>query len=147
MKKLICAATLALMAPSPALAHEEYTHSDAKSHEHGHKAKKPESAASLGPHGGHLASANSGHDLELVDKDGKLVLYTSHDDGSTDDLSDAMADLVILSDGKRKKLTLTNEDAGSLSASTDVRLTPGTIVVVTLKMPDHEVTQARIQID
>lgn len=104
---------------------------------HGHVAK----------HGGLVASTSGHHNVELVATDGLLQVYLTDHNGAPEDVKSAKATATVLSGGKTDQITLTHESGNLLKGTGDFKAGPGTVVVITLTMPDHKPEQVRVKLD
>ena len=105
--------------------------------DHGHVAK----------HGGLVAQTSGHHIVELVATDGLLQVYLTDHDGGPEDVKGAKATATVLSGGKTDQVTLAPESGNLLKGTGDFKAGPGTVVVITLTMPDHKPEQARVKLD
>ena len=99
-----------------------------------------------GKHGGRVVESGH-HHLEIVTKDGALEVYVMGEDGKPEDVKDAKANAVVLSEGKKEDVTLTADAENALKGSGSFKAAKGTTVVITLTMPGHKPEQARIKLD
>jgi hypothetical protein len=97
-------------------------------------------------HGG-LVAESGHHHVELVAKDGTLEFYITHADGSAEEVTGATATATVLSGGKKSDVPLAAGSGNVLKGTGDFKAAPGTVVVLTLRMPDHEPEQARFKLD
>lgn len=96
-------------------------------------------------HGGKIVDTGH-HHLELVAKDGELILHVRHDDEKPEDVKSAKASATVLSGGKQSSVSFTPGDGGVLTGKGEFT-SKGATVVVTLTMPDHKPEQARFKLD
>lgn len=102
---------------------------------------------SLAAHGGVVVESSSHHHYEIVAKDGALDVYVYGEDGKPEDVSGATASASILSGGQKADVALTPGAEGQLSGTGAFKAKSGTVIVITLTMPDHEPEQARLRIE
>jgi hypothetical protein len=98
-------------------------------------------------HGGKVVETSGHHFIELVAGDGTLEVHVMHDDGNSENVADATGTATVLSGGKKEEIALVASGNVSLKGSGSFKRTPGTIIVVTLKMPGHKPEQARFKLD
>ncbi len=127
LRQLLIALVLGLT-----LASSTYAETD-----HGHVAK----------HGGLVASTSGHHNVELVATDGLLEVYLTDHDGGPEDVKDAKATATVLSGGQKTQVTLGPDKGNLLKGAGDFKAGPGTVIVITLTMPDHKPEQARFKLD
>jgi hypothetical protein len=127
LRQLSTALVLGLMLTTGALAETD----------HGHGAK----------HGGLVAATTGHHNVELVAADGLLQVYLTDHDGGPEDVKGAKATATVLSGGKTEQVTLMPDAGNFLKGSGDFKAGAGTVVVITLTMPDHKPEQARFKLD
>lgn len=111
---------------------------DAHDHDHDH-----EHAAQ---HGGVVAESGH-HHLELVAKDGTLTLYIGGEHDAAETVSKASATAAVLSEGKKVDVELKPDGEGALTGTGAFKAAKGTVVVLTLKMPDHDPEQVRLKLE
>ncbi len=99
-----------------------------------------------GKHGGKLVESGH-HHVEIVAKDGVLDVHVNDEDGKPEDIKDAKATAVVLSEGKKEAITLAPDAGNFLKGSGTFKARAGTIIVVTLTMPGHSPEQSRIKLD
>jgi hypothetical protein len=99
-----------------------------------------------GQHGGKIVESGH-HNLEIVAKDGSLEIYVTGEDGKPEDVTQAKATAAVLSEGKKIDLTLAPQSPAMLKGTGSFVASSGTIIVVTLTMPDHHPEQSRIKLD
>lgn len=99
-----------------------------------------------GKHGGKVVHSGH-HNLEIVVADGALEVHVTHEDGTPQDVKNAKATAVVLSEGKKQDVTLTPGGTNVLKGTGEFKAPKGTTVVVTLTMPDHEPEQVRVEVD
>lgn len=97
-------------------------------------------------HGGYAIESGH-HHLEVVAKDGSLEIYVDDEHGKPEDVKDAKASAVVLSNGKKETVTLTPAGPNLLKGTGTFKATKGATVVLTLTMPDHKPEQARLTLD
>ena len=106
-------------------------------HDHEHAAQ----------HGGVVAESGH-HHLELVAKDGALTLYIGGVHGTEEMVSKASATAAVLSEGKKVDVELKPAGNGPVLTGTGpFKAANGTVVVLTLKMPDHDPEQVRLKLE
>lgn len=105
--------------------------------DHSHEAK----------HGGLVAPTSGHHNAELVAADGLLQLYLTDHDGDPEDVKNAKATATVLSGGQKTQVTLAPDKENLLKGAGDFKAGPGTVIVITLTMPDHKPEQARFKLD
>jgi hypothetical protein len=129
MKRLLSAVLVAFLAsPVGALAGTD----------HDHAAK----------HGGVVVETSGHHNLELVTSDGVLEIYvTEHDDGAAEDVKGTKATATVLSEGKKEEISLVPQSGNLLKGTGSFKSGKGTVIVITLSMPDHKPEQARFKLD
>ncbi|MDE2366619.1 MAG: hypothetical protein KGM95_06765 [Betaproteobacteria bacterium] len=96
------------------------------------------------PHGGQMRMAGPYH-LELVTKEKEVVLYVT-DHGDNNVPTEGGVGKASFQSGKAKpKTSIKLEPAGDnmLKGTGDFSVTPETVIVVFLKLPDHEAQSAR----
>lgn len=108
-------------------------------HDHHHESKH------TAQHGGILAESGH-HYLEIVAKDGKLDVYITGDHGTDEVVSKAKATAAVLSQGKKVDVALAPGDGAVLRGTGDFTAAPGTTIVITLTMPDHDPEQVRVKL-
>ena len=101
----------------------------------------------VGKHGGVITESSGHHSMELVASDGLLQIYLTDHDGGPEDVKGAKATATVLSGGKKTDVTLSPDTGNFLQGTGDFKAGPGTVVVITLTMPDHEPEQARFKLD
>ncbi len=117
---------MALALTSPAVAGDDHTH--------------------VSQHGGKVVESGH-HHLEVVTKDGALEVYVTGEDGKPENVKDAKAKAVVLSEGKKEDVVLTAEANNALKGLGSFKAAKGTTIVITLTMPGHDPEQARIKLD
>jgi hypothetical protein len=130
--RMLCTLVLALIVAAggaAAWAHDDHGHDDT------HAAK----------HGGVFVD-NGHHHYEVVAKDGEIVVYLTHEDGTAQNAAGAKAAAAILTDGKKVDVDLvpdgeTLKGAGAFKAGKD------TVIVLTVTMPEHEPEQVRVELE
>lgn len=127
---LTLTAAFLLAAAFPAWADDDHHHE----HEHSHAAQ----------HGGILVDSGH-HHVEIVAKDGVLEVYVDDEDGESEDVAKAKASAVVLSGGKKLDVALKPE-GDALKGNGDFSAGPGTTIVLTLTMPDHDPEQVRVKL-
>ena len=127
LRQLLIASILGLTLTSSAQAETD----------HSHAAK----------HGGLVAPTSGHHNVELIATDGLLQVYLTDHDGGPEDAKGAKATATVLSGGKTDQITLAPESGNLLKGTGDFKAGPGTVVVITLTMPDHKPEQARVKLD
>jgi hypothetical protein len=120
-----------LAAAFPAWADDDHDHEQ----EHSHAAQ----------HGGILADSGH-HHLEIVAKDGTLAVYVGGVHGTQEMVSKAKANATILSEGKKVDVDLAPGEGALLKGSGPFKAGPGTIIVLTLTMPEHDPEQVRVKL-
>lgn len=125
-------------------AGDGHAHDDAK--EHSHKAGEAHSHDGMAKHGGIVVESGH-HHLEIVTRDGLIDIYVTGEDGKSEDVAGAKATAAILSGGKKVDVELTPGAGGSLQGKGDFTAGKGTVVVISLTMPGHDVEQARVRLD
>lgn len=130
MKRLssIAVAALLCMSLAPAWAADD--------HDHDHASK----------HGGIVVEAGH-HHLEVVASDGALELHVVGEDGAPESVEGATATAAVLSQGTKTDVSLAPAGAATLKGSGAFKAGKGTVIVITLKMPDHEPEQVRLKLD
>jgi len=118
---------LFLAAVTPAFAHENDPHYQSQ-------------------HGGVVVESGH-HHLEIVAGDGVLTVHVVGEDGKPEDVEGAKASATILSEGNKVDVQLAPEKDGVLKGVGGFKAASGTIIIVTLRMPDHKPEQARIKLD
>jgi hypothetical protein len=99
-------------------------------------------------HGGIVVETSGHHNLELVASDGVLEIYvTEHDDGAAEDVKGAKAMATVLSERKKQEISLVPQRGNLLKGTGSFKSGKGTVIVVTLTMPDHKPEQARFKLD
>lgn len=96
------------------------------------------------PHGGQMRMAGPYH-LELVTKDRELVLYVT-DHGDNNVPTEGGIGKATIQTGKSKEKTaikLAPAGENTLKGTGEFTLTPETVVVVFVKLPDHEAQSVR----
>jgi hypothetical protein len=96
------------------------------------------------PHGGQMRMAGPYH-LELVTKDKELVLYvTDHGDNNVP-TEGGVGKATIRTGKSKEKTAIKLEPTGenTLKGTGEFTLTPETVVVVFVKLPDHEAQSVR----
>jgi hypothetical protein len=126
-KPISLALAVLLAAAAPALAHEEHDH-DART-------------------GGMVMETSGHHHIELVARDGALEAYITHEDGEPEDVNGAKATATVLSGGATEQVELVPAGENALKGTGSFKVDPGTVVVITLTMPDHSPEQARFTFD
>jgi hypothetical protein len=99
-----------------------------------------------GKHGGKVVESGH-HHLEVVARDGAIEIYVEGEDGKPEDVSAATARATVLSEGKKEDITLASDAANVLKGTGAFKAGKGTVIVVTLTMPDHEPEQVRVELD
>ena len=99
-----------------------------------------------GQHGGMMVDTSGHHHVELVANDHSIELHVLHDDGESEDITNAKATATVLSGGKTKKIPLI-PDGDALKGSGQTKLGKGDTIVITLTMPGHEPEQARFKLE
>jgi len=89
-------------------------------------------------HNGLVAATSGHHNVELVAANGLLQVYVTDHDGAPEDVGGTKASATVLFDGKKEQVALKPEFGNLLK---------GTVVVITLTMPDHKPEQARFKLD
>jgi len=97
-------------------------------------------------HGGVIVEAGH-HHLEVVARDGVLEVYVEGEDGKPENVTGAKATAAVLSEGRKIDVQLAPEGTNVLKGSGPFRAGRGTLIVLTLTMPDHDPEQARIKLD
>jgi len=97
-----------------------------------------------GPHGGQLRTTGPYH-LELVAKDGELVLYVSdHSDALIGtDGGMAKATLQLGKSQSRTRIDLVPSRENVFKGTGEFSLSPETVIVIFIKLPDQEAFAAR----
>lgn len=98
-------------------------------------------------HGGLVVPTTGHHNAELVASDGLLQVYLTDHDGGPEDVKDAKATATVLSGGQKTQVTLGPDKGNLLKGAGDFKAGPGTVIVITLTMPDHKPEQARFKLD
>lgn len=98
-------------------------------------------------HGGLVAPTTGHHNVEVVATDGLLQVYLTDHDGGPEDVESAKATATVLSGGKTDQITLAPQSGNLLKGTGDFKAGTGTVVVITLTMPDHKPEQARVKLD
>jgi hypothetical protein len=96
------------------------------------------------PHGGQMRMAGPYH-LELVTKEQELILYVT-DHGDNNVPTEGGVGKATIQTGKSKEKTaikLAPAGENTLKGTGEFTLTPETVVVVFLKLPDHEAQSVR----
>ena len=96
-------------------------------------------------HGGVFVD-NGHHHYEIVAKDGELVVYLTHEDGTAQSVAGAKATAAILTDGKKVDVDLVPEGE-TLKGTGAFKSGKGTVIVLTVTMPEHEPEQVRVQLE
>jgi hypothetical protein len=96
-------------------------------------------------HGGVFVD-NGHHHYEIVAKDGELVVYLTHEDGTAQSAAGAKATAAVLTDGKKVDVAL-QPDGETLKGSGNFKSGKGTVIVLTVTMPEHEPEQVRVQLE
>jgi hypothetical protein len=96
-------------------------------------------------HGGVFAESGH-HHYEIVAKDGEIVVYLTHEDGTAQSLAGAKAAAAVLTDGKKVDLALQPEGE-TLKGSGDFKAGKGSVIVVTVTIPEHEPEQVRVKLE
>ena len=99
-----------------------------------------------GQHGGIVSDTSGHHHVELIVADRSIELHVFHDDGESEDITDAKVKATMLSGGKTEKIPLT-PDGNVLKGSSQTKLGKGDTIVITLTIPDHETEQARFKLE
>jgi FlaG/FlaF family flagellin (archaellin) len=128
LRRLMVTATVVLASTFGALA--------GSNHDHDHGAS----------HGGVLAETSGHHHLELVAADGSLQVYVTHTDGKPQDVKDAKAAATVLSQGKTERVELMPKRDNLFAGAGNFTAGAGTVVVITLTLPDHKPEQARFEL-
>ena len=97
-------------------------------------------------HGGIVVDAGH-HHLEVLAKDGVLEVHVEGEDGKPESVAGAKATAAVLSDGKKVDVELAPSGDHTLKGSGDFKAGKGTVIVLTLRMPDHEPDQVRLKLD
>lgn len=97
-------------------------------------------------HGGIIVESGH-HHLEIVAGDGVLEIYVDGEDGKPEDVADARASAVVLSEGKKVDVPLAPDAGNLLKGTGSFKAVSGTTIVITLTMPDHAPEQTRIKLD
>lgn len=97
-------------------------------------------------HGGVVAETSGHHHLELVAADGSLQVYVTHTDGKPQDVKNAKAAATVLSQGKTERVALTPKEGNLFQGTGNFTAGTGTVVVVTVTLPDHKPEQARFEL-
>jgi hypothetical protein len=139
LRNLAVTIVLSLAATLPALADDGHKHSHDNDHHH-------EKAERTAQHGGVLAEVGH-HELEIVADKGELAVYITGDHGTDEVVSKAKATAAVLTKGKKVDVELTPEAGAVLKGTGDFEAGPGTTIVLTLTMPDHEPEQVRVKIE
>jgi hypothetical protein len=87
------------------------------------------------------------HVYEVVTKDGVIEVHIDHHDEAGADVKSAKGTATILSDGKTEVVQLTAATPDVLKGTGAFKASPGTTVVVSISMPDHEPEQVRVKLD
>lgn len=98
-------------------------------------------------HGGLVVATSGHHNVELVPVDGVLQVYVTDHDGEPEDVGGAKATAAVLAGGKKEEITLKPESGNLLTGTGSYKSGKGTVVVITLTMPDHKPEQARFKLD
>ena len=98
-------------------------------------------------HGGLVVATSGHHNVELVAADGVLQVYLTDHDGAAEDVGRAKATATVLSGGKKEQVTLVPESGNLLKGTGGFKSGKGTVVVITITMPDHKPEQARFKLD
>lgn len=142
-----CALALPVAQSMPVVADEAgHEHSHEKTEDHAHKKGDGHSHNGMAKHGGTVVESGH-HHLEVVTKDGAITIYVSGEDGKSEDIAGAKATAAVLSAGKKVDVELTPGADGSLQGKGDFLASKGTVVVISLTMPGHDVEQARVRLD
>ena len=100
--------------------------------------------AMLSPHGGQVRAAGPYH-LELVAKDGELVLHvTDHANNEINTTgAEGTANVQQGKAGSKIKVKLEPSQTNTLAGSGEFQVDPETVIVVFVKMPEQEAYAAR----
>ncbi len=126
MQRLIAIAFVLVLAIAPAWAADEHDHS--------------------GKHGGVVVEAGH-HHLEIVAGDGTLEIHVVGEDGKPESVEGATATAAVLSQGKKADVQLAPDGANTLKGMGTFKAGKGTVIVITLQMPEHEPEQARLKLE
>lgn len=128
MRLIFCFVLSVFLATAPAFAEDD--------HDHDHT-----------PKFGGVVTESGHHHLELVAKDGTVELHIGGVHGIPEMVSKATATASILSKGKKVDVELTPSEGTVLKGSGPFEATKGAIVVLTLRMPDHDPEQVRLKLE
>ena len=98
-------------------------------------------------HGGLVVATSGHHHVELVAADGLMEVYVTDHVGAPEDVGGAKATATVLSGGKKEQVSLKPESGNLLKGTGGFKSGKGTVVVITLTMPDHKPEQARFKLD
>ena len=97
-------------------------------------------------HGGVVAETSGHHHLELLAADGSLQVYVTHTDGKPQAVKNAKAAATVLSEGKTERIEMTPKQDNLFVGNGNFTAGAGTVVVITITLPDHQPEQARFEL-
>jgi hypothetical protein len=101
------------------------------------------------PRFGGVVVESGHHHLEVVARDGAIELHVGGVHGTPEMVAGATATAAVLSEGNKIEVELKpHGNTGTVLTGTGpFKAAKGTIIVITLKMPEHDPEQTRIKLD
>lgn len=87
------------------------------------------------------------HHLEVVARDGMLEVHIGGEHGTPEMVSQATATASVLAEGRKVDVELKPDGGTTLKGAWPFKEAKGAVVVITLRMPQHDPEQVRLKLE
>ncbi len=87
------------------------------------------------------------HHLEVVARDGVLEVHVGGEHGTPEMVSQATATASVLAEGRKVDVELKPDGGTALKGALPFKSAKGAVVVITLRMPQHDPEQVRLKLE